>query len=76
MNVCTSEKVERSDKMSHYALLAGGDTYNQFYKSKKPLNVIKNVVMTRHRPGAVVGVLHVGHTDGGVADPVVDHRVH
>ena len=27
-------------------------------------------------PGAVVSVLHVGHTDGGVADPVVDHRVH
>ena len=27
-------------------------------------------------PGAVVSVLHVGHTHGGVADPVVDHRVH
>ena len=26
--------------------------------------------------GAVVGVLHVGHTHRGVADPVVDHRVH
>ena len=26
--------------------------------------------------GAVVSVLHVGHTHGGVADPVVDHRVH
>ena len=24
----------------------------------------------------MVSVLHVGHTDGGVADPVVDHRVH
>ena len=28
------------------------------------------------KPGAVVSVLHVGHTDGGVADSVVDHRVH
>ena len=27
-------------------------------------------------PGAVVSVLHVGHTDGGVTDPVVHHRVH
>ena len=27
-------------------------------------------------PGAVVGVLHVGDADGGVADPVVHHRVH
>ena len=27
-------------------------------------------------PGAVVGVLHVGHTHGGVTDPVVHHRVH
>ena len=27
-------------------------------------------------PGAGVGVLHVGHADGGVADSVVDHRVH
>ena len=24
----------------------------------------------------MVSVLHVGHTHGGVADPVVDHRVH
>ena len=24
----------------------------------------------------MVSVLHVGHTDGGVADPVVDYRVH
>ena len=28
------------------------------------------------QPGAVVGVLHVGHAHGGVTDPVVDHRVH
>ena len=27
-------------------------------------------------PGAVVSVLHVGDADGGVADSVVDHRVH
>ena len=27
-------------------------------------------------PGAVVSVLHVGHTDRGVTDPVVDHGVH
>ena len=27
-------------------------------------------------PGAVVGVLHVGDADGGIADPVVHHRVH
>ena len=26
--------------------------------------------------GRVVGVLHVGHADGGVADPVVDDGVH
>ena len=25
---------------------------------------------------AVVGILHVGHTDGGIADPVVDHSIH
>ena len=57
--------------------LAGGCTYNQFYVlyKKNPLNVIRNVLQI-HRPGAVVSVLHVGHTDGGVADPVVDHRVH
>ena len=28
------------------------------------------------QPGGVVGVLHVCHRDGGVGDPVVDHRVH
>ena len=28
------------------------------------------------QPGGVVGVLHVGHADRGVADPVVDHGVH
>ena len=28
------------------------------------------------QPGAVVGVLHVGHAHGGVTDPVVNHRVH
>ena len=28
------------------------------------------------QPGAVVGVLHVGHAHGGITDPVVDHRVH
>ena len=28
------------------------------------------------QPGRVVGVLHVGHADGGVADPVVDDGVH
>ena len=27
-------------------------------------------------PGAVVSVLHVGDAHGGVADSVVDHRVH
>ena len=27
-------------------------------------------------PGAVMSILHVGHTHGGVADSVVDHRVH
>ena len=26
--------------------------------------------------GAVMSVLHVGHTHSGVADPVVHHRVH
>ena len=26
--------------------------------------------------GAVMSVLHVGHTHRGIADPVVDHRVH
>ena len=26
--------------------------------------------------GAVVSVLHVGHAHRGIADPVVDHRVH
>ena len=26
--------------------------------------------------GGVVGVLHVGNGDGGVGDPVEDHRVH
>ena len=26
--------------------------------------------------GGVVGVLHVGHGDGGVGHPVVDHSVH
>ena len=26
--------------------------------------------------GTVVSVLHVGHTHGGVADPVVDHRIY
>ena len=32
--------------------------------------------VTECSPGAVVGVLHVGHTHGGVTDSVVDHRVH
>ena len=32
--------------------------------------------VTECSPGAVVGVLHIGHTHGGVTDPVVDHRVH
>ena len=28
------------------------------------------------QPGGVVGVLNIGHRDGGVGDPVEDHRVH
>ena len=26
--------------------------------------------------GAMMGILHIGHADSGVADPVVNHRVH
>ena len=29
-----------------------------------------------HKPGAGMSVLDIGHTDGGIADPVVHHRVH
>ena len=32
--------------------------------------------VTECSPGAVVGVLHIGHTHSGVTDPIVDHRVH
>ena len=28
------------------------------------------------QPSGVVGVLHVGHGDGGVGHPIVDHSVH
>ena len=27
-------------------------------------------------PGTVMSILYIGHTDGGIADSVVDHRVH
>ena len=27
-------------------------------------------------PGAVVSILYIGHADGGIADPVVDHGIH
>ena len=37
---------------------------------------LKKDIFTKYLPGAVVGVLHVGDADGGVADPVVHHRVH
>ena len=55
--------------------------------SGDPLSVTQNLVKVLsaedvpqgglgEQPGAVVGVLHVGHADGGVTDPVVDYRVH
>ena len=40
------------------------------------LKLLLRACQFQYGPGAVVGVLHVGDTDGGVADPVVDHRVH
>ena len=27
-------------------------------------------------PGTVMSILYIGHTDGGIADSVVDHSVH
>ena len=41
---------------------------------KKKLS--KNLKFKQCIRGAVVSVLHVGDADGGVADSVVDHRVH
>ena len=41
LNVCRRMRkyIERSDKMSHYALLAGVYTYNQFYTRTRSLSM-------------------------------------